>query len=165
MLLWFAGMSFVGVWTIFRSPALDYRLVMLGAVLPLVELPFGTGILHTLAAPVIVLCAVMAATTHRRLLRRRWLGLPIGMFVHLVLDGTVARPALFWWPLGGSAFGRALPEQSLGRWLLVFEFVGAGALMWAVGRFQLDRADPRSLFLRTGQLERDLTRSEDPPTC
>ena len=34
MFLWFAGGSFVLVWLVFRSPAVDFRLVMLGAVLP-----------------------------------------------------------------------------------------------------------------------------------
>ena len=33
MILWFAGVSFVFVWWVFRSPALDYRLVMLGSIL------------------------------------------------------------------------------------------------------------------------------------
>ena len=55
MVLFYAGVAWVAVWTIFRSPALDYRLVMLGAVLPVVELPLGTGPLHTLLAPVGVL--------------------------------------------------------------------------------------------------------------
>ena len=159
MILWFAGLSWLGVWAVFRSPALDYRLVMLGAVLPLVELPFGTGPLHALLAPVVVMALVMILTVGRRLVRRRWLGLPIGLFVHLVLDGTVARPELFWWPLAGSAFGVALPEQSLGRWLLVFELIGAGALMWAVGRFQLDLPEHRRRFLHTGHLDRDLEKT------
>ncbi len=28
MLLWFLGASFAGVWVVFRSPTLDYRLVL-----------------------------------------------------------------------------------------------------------------------------------------
>lgn len=101
MFFWYLGLSWVAVWSVFRSPALDYRLVMAGAVLPVGELPVGTGPLHTLLAPVVALLVVMLATQGKRLVRRRWLGLPIGMFVHLVLDGAVARPELFWWPLGG----------------------------------------------------------------
>ena len=34
MLLWYLGVSVAFVWNVFRSPALDYRLVMLGSVLP-----------------------------------------------------------------------------------------------------------------------------------
>ena len=41
MVLWFAGGAFLLVWLVFRSPAVDYRLVVVGALLPLVELPFG----------------------------------------------------------------------------------------------------------------------------
>ena len=33
MFLWFVGLSVLIVWSVFRSPAADYRLVALGAVL------------------------------------------------------------------------------------------------------------------------------------
>ena len=166
MILFYAGVAWVAVWTIFRSPALDYRLVMLGAVLPVVELPLGTGPLHTLLAPVVALIVVMAVTQRKRLVRRRWLGLPIGMFVHLVLDGSIARPELFWWPLGGAdAFGESLPELSAGIWLLVGELIGLGALLWAVGRFGLDDADRRRRFLHTGQLDRTIAGEEPDAGC
>ena len=50
MFLWFAGLSFAAVWSVFRSPALDHRMVMLGAVLPLCEAFAGRPLaLHTLA--------------------------------------------------------------------------------------------------------------------
>ncbi|MCB1027565.1 MAG: hypothetical protein R2704_11015 [Microthrixaceae bacterium] len=166
MFFWYLGLSWVAVWSVFRSPALDYRLVMVGAVLPVAELPFGTGPLHTLLAPVVALTVVMLATSGRRLVRRRWLGLPIGMFVHLVLDGSVARPELFWWPVGGSgAFGESLPETSAGIWLLAGELIGLGALLWAIGRFGLDDAERRGEFLRTGRLDRDLTGAEPDSGC
>ena len=41
MILWFAGVSFVFVWWVFKSPALDFRLVMLGSVLPVGEVVLG----------------------------------------------------------------------------------------------------------------------------
>ncbi|MEZ5380845.1 MAG: hypothetical protein R2754_03510 [Microthrixaceae bacterium] len=166
MFLWYLGVSWVAVWSVFRSPALDYRLVMVGSVLPVGELPVGTGPLHTLLAPVLALAVVMLATRGRRLVRRRWLGLPIGMFVHLVLDGSVARPELFWWPLGGGgAFGASLPELGAGIWLLVAELIGLGAILWAVGRFGLDDADRRAMFLRSGQLDRALAGQEPESGC
>ncbi len=63
MILWFAGMSVVIVWQVFRSPALDYRLVMLGAVLPVGEIVFGgPRLLHTLLFAVVLLTVVMLAT-------------------------------------------------------------------------------------------------------
>ena len=56
MLLWYLGVSVAFVWNVFRSPALDYRLVMLGSVLPLVEAVFGgPRVLHSLLFSVVLL--------------------------------------------------------------------------------------------------------------
>ncbi|MDZ7733962.1 MAG: hypothetical protein U5R31_13630 [Acidimicrobiia bacterium] len=129
------------VWAVFRSPALDYRLVMLGAVLPIGEVVIGgTWVLHTLVGAVVVLFALVLATSRRRLLRRRLIGLPIGILLHLVLDLTWTRAELFWWPFaGGDALGGQLP--ALGRpvaLLLLMDLAGAVALVWAYRRFGLD---------------------------
>ena len=159
MFLWFAGGSFVAVWAVFRSPALDYRLVMVGALLPLLDLALGgPRVLHTLLAPVVALVVVMLATQRRRLLRRRWLGLPIGLFLHLVLDGVWTRAHLFWWPAFGVTFpaGRA-PELTRSAGLdLLLEVAGAAALVWVWRRFRFAEPDRRQRFVRTGQLGRDL---------
>lgn len=160
MLLWFAGMSFVLTWAVFRSPALDYRMVMLGAVLPVGEgLIGGPWILHTLLGGVALLAVVMLATQRRRLVRRRWIGLPIGVLLHLALDGTFTREALFWWPfLGADALGSGgVPETERGLGvLLLLDLVGLACLAWSVRRFGLDDATRRNAFLRTGQLDRRL---------
>ena len=72
MFFWFAGVSIVFVWFVFRSPALDYRLVIAGSLLPVGEILLGgPRILHTLIACVVVLGVVMLATQKRRLVRRR----------------------------------------------------------------------------------------------
>ena len=34
MLLWFLGTAVLTVWFVFRDPAFDYRLLLVGAVLP-----------------------------------------------------------------------------------------------------------------------------------
>ena len=103
MVFWFAGLSFAAVLIVFSSPALDYRLVMAGAVLPTGEgLIGGPWVLHTLLAPVSVLAVVMLLTQNKRLVRRQWLGLPIGLFMHLVLDGSWSGAELFWWPFLGT---------------------------------------------------------------
>lgn len=162
MLLWFAGASFVIVWTVFRSPALDYRLVMLGAVLPVGEaLVGGPWVLHTLTVGVAALGIVMLATRQRRLLRRRWIGLTIGLLLHLALDGTVSRTELFWWPfLGSEALGQGpLPElDRAGGINVVLELIGLACLLWAYRRFGLDDPARRGDFLRTGHLDRALAR-------
>ena len=49
MFLWFAGLSLVLVTIVFSSPALDYRMVMLGSVLPLLDgVTGGAWVLHTM---------------------------------------------------------------------------------------------------------------------
>lgn len=158
MFVWFAVLSVVVTWAVFQSPRLDYRLVALGSVLPVAEVPFGTGPLHSLLAPTVVLVAVVLGTVHRRLVRRRWLGLPIGMYMHLLLDGAFASTATFWWPfLGWTTFGSAAPEISRGLWSLVMEIAGLVIGWWAWRRFGLDDPARRSVFLRTGQLDRAVT--------
>jgi len=161
VLLWFAGGAWVIVWSVFQDPAIDYRLVMLGAVLPdLLDAPFGgAGVLHSLAAGVFGLAVVMAATRRRRRLRRRLLALPIGLFVHLILDGMWTNIQVFWWPFRGWSFGgTGLP--SLQHPLVLTgaeEVLGAAALLWCWTRFRLAEPERRARFLRTGRVGRDLT--------
>lgn len=159
MFLWFVGVSFAFVWMVFRSPALDYRLIMLGSVLPLVEIPFGgSRLLHTLLFTVGLLAVVMLATRGRRLVRRRWISLPIGVMMHLVLDGVWAQTAVFWWPFFGLSFGaEPLPELDHGLVMpLVLEAVGAATLAWCWFTFDLRDPTNRRTFLHTGHLPRDL---------
>ena len=88
MLIWFAVMSVVLTFLVFQSPAIDYRLVALGSLVPLAEVPFGAGALHSLLAPTVVLAIVMLLTRNRRLVRRQWLGLPIGFAARIRLNPT-----------------------------------------------------------------------------
>jgi hypothetical protein len=162
VVLWFVGLAPLLVWAVFRSPALDYRVVVLGALLPLLDaVTAGAWVLHTLLAGGTALAVVMVLTRRRRLVRRRWLGIPVGLLVHLVLDGTWTRADLFWWPLlGGGAFGDALPESSRPTALtFAMEVVGAAALWWSWRRFGLDDERRRRLFVRTGQLDRAVSGS------
>jgi hypothetical protein len=158
MFLWFAGGSFLLVWLVFRSPAVDYRLVMVGAVLPVVELPFGEPrVLHSLTGSVALLALAMLVTPRRRLVQRRLVAIPIGTFLHLVLDGMWADTDGFWWPFTGLGFSsERLPELSRGAFTLVLELVGAGLLWWCWTRFGLTDPARRARFLRTGQLDRDV---------
>src|SRR5258708_33994169 len=89
MLLWFAFGAIFGVWNVFQSPGLDFRLIVAGALLPeVIDLPFGAqAYAHTLLAATLVLIATMLATTGRgrRLRPRRAPGLPTGWFAGPVL--------------------------------------------------------------------------------
>lgn len=154
MLLWFVGLSVVVVWLVFQSPALDVRVVAVGALLPWLDaVTGGAWLLHTLLGSVGLLAVVMVATRGRRVLRRRLLGLPIGTFVHLVLDGAWADAELFWWPfLGDGAFGD-LPE--LGRSVAVvvaMEAAGVVALAWVWRAFGLGDGERRAALVRSGRL-------------
>lgn len=165
MILWFAGVSFVFVWWVFKSPALDYRLVMLGSVLPVGEVVLGgPRLLHTLLGAVALLTVVMLATQKRRLIRRRWIGLPIGLLMHIALDGIWARAEVFWWPFLGTSFGDGgLPELDRPVAVIVLlELVGVACLVWAWRAFGFERSETRRLFWRTGHLDRVVER---PPTC
>src|SRR3954465_5927433 len=129
MFFWFIGVGLVVVGAVFPSPALDYRLVMAGSVVPLLDaVTGGPWLFHTLLASVAALVIVMLSTQGRRLVGRRWLAIPLGMFIPLVLDGAWANTDVFWWPLFGSSFGdESLPEVSRGALTLLMEVVGIAA--------------------------------------
>ena len=160
MFLWFAACAVVAVAVVFGSSGVDYRIVALGAVLPLAENLTGSPwVLHTLAGSVALLVGVMALTAGRgrRLRRRRWIGLPIGTLVFLVASGAWSRTALFWWPVGGSGgVGHGVPpEYDRPLWILIaLELAGAAALAWTAHRFDLSNPDRRRAFLATGRLTR-----------
>ena len=155
MLLWFVFGAIFGVWNVFQSPGLDFRLVAGGALLPeLIDLPFrAQAYAHTLLAATLVLVITMLATTGRgrRLRRRRALGLAIGWFAGLVLSAAWAHKEVFWWP----AFGTARPDAPLfGVWPVVVaeELLGLAAAWWTWTRFGLRDPVRRRALYRTGRL-------------
>ena len=155
MLIWFAAVSVVLVAFIFRSPAIDYRTVVVGAVLPVLGgLLGGPRLLHSMVGAVALLGLAMAVTTRRRVLRRRLLGIPIGVMCHLVLDGSFTRTDVFWWPVAGLAFAPGqIPELDRLGLSLVLEAVGIGVALWAWRLFALDDPENRRRFLTDGRLQ------------
>lgn len=160
MLLWFLGLSVVVVWQVFRDTAVDYRLVMAGALAPdVIDVATGGhGGAHSAVVSAGLLVAVMVATRGRRALRRRLLALPVGTFLHLVLDGAWTQPMVFWWPvLGWPLPGDGPPSlHRPGVVLVVQEAAGLMALAWWWHRFRLHQPERRRMFVRTGRLGRDL---------
>ncbi len=156
MLVWYLATAAAGVWAVFDSPALDYRFVMLGAVLPVSEVVLGQpGPLHSLVTAVVVLALVMLLTQGRRLVRRRLLGIPIGLMAHLVFSGTWADTDAFWWPLLGLSLSSSEPpELARGVLSIVLEVAGVALLIWWARRVGLDAASGRDEFWRTGRLPR-----------
>ena len=158
MFCWFAACAVVAVAMVFGSSGVDYRVVALGAVLPLAENLSGSPwVLHTLAGSVVLLIGVMALTAGRgrRLRRRRWIGLPIGTLVFLVASGAWSRTALFWWPVGGSGgVGQGVPPEYDRPVLILIalELAGIAALAWTARRFGLSDPQRRRALLTTGRL-------------
>jgi hypothetical protein len=159
VILWHAGLAMAIVWNVFRDPAIDHRLLVAGALIPdAIDLAWGRpAAAHTLLAPVAVLTVVMLATRGRRILRRRLLALPIGMFLHLVLDGVWTSTALLWWPF----FGTAFPDgHLLHPWPLVVleELAGAWAIGWFVWHFGLNDPQRYRHVIRSGRLPAPIER-------
>ena len=155
MLLWFLGTALLTVWYVFTDPRFDYRLLLVGAVLPdVIDLPEGHAKwAHSLTVAVGVLVAVMLVTAGRKPIRRLLLGLPIGMLLHLVFDGAFASTKVFWWPFSGS-WGSVRVPSAERSWALnlLMEAAGAAMLWWAWRRFGLSDRGRRQQLLRHGTL-------------
>ena len=155
MVLWFVGTAVITIWLVFRDPRFDYRLLVVGSVLPLLvdALTGGAWILHSLTFSVALLVVVMLATRGRRDLRRTLLGLPLGTLLHLVFDGAWTDTDTFWWPFSGTSLGDSeLPEVGRGWWNLLLEVVGVALVVWIVRRARLTETEARRRFFSTGQL-------------
>ncbi len=144
----------------FRDPAIDYRLIALGALLPDpidAVLRQGIGPLHSVVTAVGVLIVVMLTTIGRRSIRRRVLAIPIGLFAHLVLDNAWSSTKSFWWPIAGSVGDHSLPMIDRGLIAVgIQEAVGLAVGVWLYRRFQLRRPTLRTQFLKTGRIHRSI---------
>ncbi len=160
--VFFAFAAMAVVLFVFDSPAVDYRWVALGGVLPLVEaVTLRPLIFHTLLGSVLLLAIVMALTVGRRLVRRRWLGVPIGTFVFLIVAGVWARTELFWWPFAGldGIAERPLPEYDRPLAVLLgLELAAIAAAVLLARRLGLDEPANRQAFVRTGRVPSDRLR-------
>ncbi|MSO60435.1 MAG: hypothetical protein EXQ63_08950 [Ilumatobacteraceae bacterium] len=155
MFLWFFGTAVLSVWFVFRDDRFDYRLLLVGAILPDVIdiLSGGAWVMHSVLASITALAIVMIITAGRKPSRRRLLALPIGMFMHLVFDGAFAAARLFWWPLAGFSFHDAqLPSATRMGLNVLLEIIGAAILIWAWRQFDLSSGAARQHFISTGQL-------------
>ncbi|HWL44109.1 MAG TPA: hypothetical protein VNQ73_14300 [Ilumatobacter sp.] len=142
MLFWFLATSVFTVFFVFRSPAFDYRPLMVGSLIPLAGLVAGMKVLHSMVFAVAFLAVVMLATIGHRLVRRRLLGLPVGLMLHLVFTGAWTNDKLFGWPLFGWDIGDAThPVVARGWWNVPLEVAGlvgcyviARRIDWRSGR-------------------------------
>jgi hypothetical protein len=171
MIFWHVGGAvFLARW-VFRDPAMDLRVLVLGAVLPdLIDKPIGSVIFtsyfdtgriyaHTLLFAAAVLTAVMLATRRGSAARKRWMALPIGVLLHLLLDMPIDAATL-WWP----ALGLEFPSFAEGAlvdliayllkspWVVLQEVMGAAYLIYLWRRARLQDPEPRRQLLETGTL-------------
>jgi hypothetical protein len=155
MFFWFVGTACATVWFVFRDDRFDYRVLVLGALLPdVVDGAWGGArMLHSVTASSVALAVVMLVTTRGTDARRRWLALPIGMFLHLVFDGAFADAVTFWWPVSGLSLPDApLPSIERGLVNVPLEIVGLLLVGWlARSHGIVGRAAMRG-FARSGRL-------------
>lgn len=131
MFFWFIATAVLTIAWVFKDPRFDYRLLAVGAVLPdIIDWPTGWRVMHSVVTSIAVLALVMLVSLGRKPYRKLLLGLPIGMFLHLVFDGAFTSAEMFWWPIGGWQFSAdVLPVVARGWWNVSLEIVGAAA-MW-----------------------------------
>ena len=155
VILWFIATSVLAVRFVFRDPRFDYRLLIVGALVPdLVDVWFGGArLFHTLVFSVALMVGIMAFTRRGSARRRRVLPLAIGTFLHLVFDGAFANTKVFWWPFGGTSFdGARLPVAERGWINLVFELLGLVGIIWLMRVNGLDDRARRARFMAEGEL-------------
>ena len=156
MFFWFIATAILTVGLVFRDPRFDYRLVVVGSVLPILDgLVFGgVGPLHSVTVSVALLAIVMIATSGRRPIRKLLLGLPIGMILHLVFDAAWNDTDTFWWPFTGWGFDdTSIPVVDRGWWSVPLEAIGVALCVWLWRHNGLGAAARRRRFLADGHLD------------
>jgi hypothetical protein len=169
VILWHMGVAAAIVYVTLGRRRIDYRFVLVGAVLPdivdgllgpfLFEGPAGRWIAHSILAVVVVTVAIIVSLRGER--RLAVFGLGVGWLLHLVADGMWEAPRTFLWPAFGSEFATeprepyswgllTNPPDHLGTW--GGELVGLGILVWFYVAFGLNHAERRKLFLKDGYL-------------
>ena len=123
-------------------------------MLPLADGVFGGArALHSIVTTIVVLVIVMLVTIGRRPLRKMLLGLPIGMFLHLVFDGAWNNTDVFWWPFTGFGFDDdPLPTLDRGALTVLLEVDRHRAVRLGLADNRLGDRGPPPAFLHDGHL-------------
>lgn len=143
--------------------AVDFRLVLLGSILPdLIDKPLG-AVLHLEARlwahSLLFLAGILALSLWPALRGLRWVG--FGDAVHLLVDLIWQQPTVALWPFLGLAFPAG--EQSFGGYLVTLltdpyvqfgEIVGGAILLATAWHYRLFSRKRMKRFLRDGRLVR-----------
>ena len=169
MILWHLGLATAIVYVTLGRRRVDYRFILIGAVLPdvidgilglfLFDGPATRWIAHSLLANVAVTVAIILFL--RGETRQSVFGIGVGWLLHLVGDGMWDAPRTFFWPLAGTDFAPT-PREPYTWDLFVHpldhavtwggEVVGLAILAWFWVAFSLGKDDRLRLFLRDGYL-------------
>jgi inner membrane protein len=170
MLLWHLGLTAALVYVTLGRRRIDYRFVLLGAILPdlvdgalhlvgVFDGPAGRWIAHSLLAVIAVTVAIVVILSGPR--RQAVFGIGVGWLAHLVADGMWQAPQTFLWPAFGTGFASA-PREPYSWDLLAHplahlttwggELVGLAVLVWFGVAFRLGDSARRGAFLRDGYL-------------
>ena len=153
-MLWFVATAVVTVWFVFRDPRFDYRLLIVGSVLPLLDgVTGGAAVFHTLAFSLVLLALIMVLTVGHRRARQ---------LLARAADRDAAASGVRWC-LGGQrrcSGGRSadrpstrrLPEVARGGWTVALELAGAVILAWVWRASNLSDPTARRLFWQQGRL-------------
>lgn len=171
MLFWHLGLTPAVILLTLGRRRIDYRVVLIGAILPdLIDKPIGRILFeetfqnsrlfaHTLAFVLASLLFVIAFL--RGAAARRWFVLPVAVLIHLALDAMWAEPVTLFWPLFSFEFPRVFIED---YWLAALlrpfdhpiealkEVVGFAVLLLMGFVFSLHQREQLRSFLRTGEL-------------
>ena len=169
MILWHMGVATVIVYATLGRRRIDYRFILVGAILPdlvdgvlglfLFEGSSGRWVAHSILAVVVVTVMIVVVLRGER--RLAVFGIAVGWLLHLVGDGMWQAPLTFLWPAFGTDFSTTPREPY--SWDLVSdplshaltwggELVGLAVLAWFVVAFRLGEPDRRKTFLRDGYL-------------
>lgn len=156
MFVWYLATAVAATWFVFKDPGFDYRLLLVGSVLPLADgVTGGVWILHSITTSVAVVAIVMALTVRQRARRKRILALPIGMMLYLVFSGAWSNANAFWWPFSGWTVDDAsLPVVERGwGWSVMLEIAGVALAVWIWRAARLGSAESRRRFASVGHLD------------
>lgn len=148
---------------------IDYRFVLLGAVLPdavdgllglfLFDGPAGRWVAHSLLAVIVIAVAIILLFRGER--RLALFGIAVGWLLHLVADGMWQAPFTFLWPAFGLRFSASPAEpysidlvtnplDHLSTW--GGELIGLAILAWFWVAFRLGEGDRFRTWMRDGYL-------------
>lgn len=163
------GIAALIVYVTLGRRRIDYRYVLLGAVLPdlvdavlgafLFEGSTGRWVAHSLLAVVTVTVAIIVVFRGER--RLAIFGIGVGWLLHLVGDGMWNAPETFLWPAFGTDFAAhpgepysielfTHPLDHLATW--GGELIGIAILAWFWIAFRLGDRDRLRTFLGDGYL-------------